>query len=656
MRRGHWLSATFLLLLPATVAAQQDTSTAVLPDIVVSEGRVPLPAHAVTEAVTVLSGATLRAEGLHLVQDALREVPGFAVVQQGSFGGVTSVFARGGESDYVKVFVDGIAVNEPGGAFDLASLTLDDVERIEVVRGPASVTYGSDAVTGVVRIFTQRGGGPLHGSVEGRMGTLGTTDGQARAAGQLGAARWSVGASAMGSDGSYAFNNRFSNAGLTARLGLRPDARSDASLTARVGGSTSHFPTDGAGVPSDSNQFTRDRSTVLGLEGGRQLSGSVELRASAAYAWHRLGFTDQPDGPSDTLGFGYASERQSRSIRWNVDGRVIARPSLRSMISAGLQFERQLLRTAASYTSNFGDGSSSSSDPVLDRGRNSGAAYVEGRADLARGLVLTSGARIEQDQAFGTFATWRAGLRRDLSGGFSIRASAGTGFKAPTFAENYANSPFEVGNPGLQPERSSSWESAVEYEDTGSNLKLTITYFDQRFHDLIQYVGASAGEPTYQNLGAALARGAELSLEARLVRGWQGGLTGTWLETRVTDAGASSSPAFADGSALIRRPAASGAVWLRGTVGGRVHLDTRFSHVGPRDDVDFSAFPGARVRLQSYSLLAAAIDVEVLPEAGARPGVSLLLRGDNLLGEQYETVRGFPGLGRTVIAGARLAW
>jgi outer membrane cobalamin receptor len=105
----------------------------------------------------VISGADLRARGVTRVSDALREVPGATLVQSGSYGAVTSLFLRGGESRYTKVLIDGVAVNAPGGSFDFSHLTTDNIDRIEIVRGPASVLYGADAVSGIIQIFTRRG-------------------------------------------------------------------------------------------------------------------------------------------------------------------------------------------------------------------------------------------------------------------------------------------------------------------------------------------------------------------------------------------------------------------------------------------------------------------------------------------------------------------
>ena len=155
----HALRALPLLAFSVTLAGQAPADTVELNPVIVTATRFPRSAAAVPAAVTVLRGVELRAQGIHTVFEALRDVPGATVVQTGSFGGQTSLFLRGGQSNYVKVLVDGVPVNQPGGSFDFANLTTDNVERIEVVRGPASVLYGSDAVTGVVQIVTRRGTG-----------------------------------------------------------------------------------------------------------------------------------------------------------------------------------------------------------------------------------------------------------------------------------------------------------------------------------------------------------------------------------------------------------------------------------------------------------------------------------------------------------------
>ncbi|MFL5468227.1 MAG: TonB-dependent receptor, partial [Gemmatimonadaceae bacterium] len=162
---------TLALALVAHDLVAQTADTAQLRTVVVSASKVPRPAATLSQAVTVLSGDDLRARGVTRVADALREVPGASLVQSGSYGALTSLFLRGGESRYTKVLIDGVPVNSPGGFFDFSHLTTDNIDRIEIVRGPASVLYGADAVSGIVQIFTRRAAGNRRASLAARGGT-----------------------------------------------------------------------------------------------------------------------------------------------------------------------------------------------------------------------------------------------------------------------------------------------------------------------------------------------------------------------------------------------------------------------------------------------------------------------------------------------------
>src|SRR2546429_4347971 len=168
------LRALALVILPVPLAAQEPTDTVALNPVVVTATRIPTPADGVPVAVTVLRGTELRERGILTVAEALRGVPAASVVTTSSYGSQTSLFLRGGQSNYVKVLIDGVPQNAPGGAYDFANLTTDNIERIEVVRGPASVLYGSDAVAGVVQIFTRDGGGPTQGRVAASGGADGS--------------------------------------------------------------------------------------------------------------------------------------------------------------------------------------------------------------------------------------------------------------------------------------------------------------------------------------------------------------------------------------------------------------------------------------------------------------------------------------------------
>jgi outer membrane receptor protein involved in Fe transport len=264
----------------ASAAAAQSTApdrlardTAALRPVVVTATRVALALPVQTAGVTVLQGADLRARGIVSVAQALREVPGAAVVQSGSTGGVTSLFLRGGESRYTKVLIDGVPANQPGGSFDFAFLTTDNVERIEVVRGPASVLYGSDAMSGVVQVFTRGGRGPASPRLMVRGGTYGTVDAEAGVQGGSARAGYSldlahhVTAGLYGDSsvvlpagrGTRTLDHTFRNSVASGAVRLAPDAASDVRLAARFSDGRYAFPTDGNGAVNPLQNAARGR-------------------------------------------------------------------------------------------------------------------------------------------------------------------------------------------------------------------------------------------------------------------------------------------------------------------------------------------------------------------------------------------------------------
>ena len=635
------------------VTAQEAQDTTRLPELIVTPTRLPTPADAVVSSVTVITGEDLRARGVRFVQDALREVPGAAVVQVGSFGGVSSLFLRGGESDYVKVLIDGVPANQSGGAFNWANLTTDNVDRIEIMRGPGSVIYGSDAVSGVVQIFTRRGEGGF--SVEGgaEAGSFGTLNGHGGVLGGTPRLTYSADASRFATDGTYRFNNDYGNTALSGSVRGLPDSRTDASLSVRFTDSRYHFPTDFAGVLADSNQSNADEMLTLAADVGRRLGPRYDLRLTAGGNRTVGEFDDRPDNAADTLGFGFASHRDSRAERGNLDARINGTLSPVLTVTGGVQVERETERQSGETTSNFG-GIATTPDTPFDRGRTTFGYYTQGVLDLASGLALNLNARVDHNSAFGAFFTYRAGAVYRLPSGTRIRASLGRSFKAPTFCEQFCNAPFVVGDSTLRPERSTSWEAGLEQGLAGGRVSVWATYFDQRFRDMIVYDGSGApGEPTYFNGAAAKSRGIETGLTASLMRHMKVSASYTYLLAEAADDGGLPSATFAAGQRLIRRPRHSAELAVRGRVLDRVTLGGSVIYVGPRDDVDFNQFPAHRVELPGYATVDLATEVEVVRPGPERPGVSGVLRVENLFSEVYDQVVGFAGRRRGVFGGAK---
>jgi vitamin B12 transporter len=646
------IASSLALSTLSTAVAQDVRDTTRLEELVVTATRLPTSPDAVVSSITTISGEDLRARGLRFVQDALREVPGASVVQVGSYGGVSSLFLRGGESDYVKVLVDGVPVNQAGGSYNWANLTTDNVDRIEILRGPASVIYGSDAVSGVVQVFTRSGQGGPTVEASGEAGTFGSLAGQAAVLGGSRSLSYSATAGRVDTDGTYPFNNDYGNTVLSGALRANPGDRTDMKLTARFADSRYHFPTDFSGMLADSNQSNADQAISLAVDAGRRLGSRYEVRLTAAGSRTDAEFEDRSDNPADTVGFAFASHRDARAKRGSLDARLNAFLSSAVTLTTGAQVERETERQSGESTSNFG-GIVTTADTPFDRGRTTLGYYAQVVAEPTSGLALNVNARVDDNSGFGTFLTYRAGAAYQLPTRTRIRASLGRAFKAPTFCEQFCDAPFVVGDSTLRPERSTSWEVGIEQPVIDGRLSLWATYFDQRFRDLIVYDGsAPPGEPTYLNGAAAHARGIEGGFTTSVAEGVRASGSYTYLVTEATDDAGMPSASFAAGEQLIRRPAHSAELALRARL-DRVSLGGSVTYVGKREDVDFNEFPSRRVELPAYALVDLAAEVEVLRPGGGRPGVAATLRVENLFNQRYDQVVGFTGRTRGVFGGAR---
>lgn len=630
--------AAALVLSPLPAATQQ--APFVLEGLVVTASPTPRAAGDVARFVTVLEGDVLRAQGLTSVADALRAVPGVAVVQGGSFGAVTSVFLRGGESDHVQVLVDGVPVNQPGGSFDFSGLLLHNVERIEVVRGPASSLYGSDAMAGVIHVITRTGRGGPSGEVSLRGGSFARREASARAEEGGGVASWSTSVTRLSTDGVYARNSGFENRVASAHVRLAPDLQTRASVALRLAERTHRFPTDGSGAVTDENAFTFGDEASVALTAARALSARLELRGSLAIAQTDGGTDDQPDSPADTLGT-YAFTSLDHMRRTVADVRAhLTLPH--GLATFGVEVEEQKQRSFSQVASQWG--------PSVGRsgyGRQNRAAFVH-LTGAREGFSFAAGSRLEDNERFGRFASWNAEVGWRWAAGTRLRASAGRGMKEPTFFENFARG-WVRGNPDLLPERSRSVEVGLEQEGLGGRGVVRATVFTQRLRDLIQYVAfpAAVGDPNYVNVAAAATSGMELAAEGRVGPVVWGG-DWSWTRTEVLEANTDDGEGadFVPGSSLLRRPRHAGGVHatLSGAW-GTLRMDVRV--VGSRADRDFSSWPARRVELPRHQVVSLGGEVPV-------GRVVLGVRAENLLDARYEDVSGYPAPGRGLYLGGRV--
>lgn len=642
--------AAMMLIIATPVSGQQASPSSpsyVLDGLVVTGVPQPRAETAMGNTVTVLDGLELRAAGVTRVTDALRSVPGLALVEGGSFGGVVSLFLRGAESDYVQVLIDGVQVNQPGGSFDFSGLTTDNVERIEILRGPASALYGSDAVGGVIHIITRGGSGGPRGTASIRGGSYGRQEWSLDLHGGTESVSYGFALSDNQTDGILEFNNAFSNQVLSGVVRFVPDERSRIEVSARLGNREFHFPTDGSGNVVDQNAFSYADEASLGLDAERQVTERVRLDFTLSSYESDGGTDDAIDGPADTLGFyAFTSLNAVRRTTARAQSHMLLGESTTGTI--GVELGDQEQRSFSESKSQYGPSSGESRN---ERWNRAGFIHV---VSSVQALNVNGGARIEDNELFGRSATWQLGASWSYAASGRVRGAAGTGIKEPTFFENYATG-FATGNPDLDPERSTSWEIGVEQDLIEGVLQFSGAWFDQNFQDLIQYTFAppNPGDPNYFNVAEARARGMEAGL--MLSTGSIAASTDiTWLDTEVVDSGFDSGEGatFVEGERLLRRPR----VVLGGSLRyrhARGSLTASMRRIGEREDRDFSTFPATSVTLDAYTLLGVGAEVSII-EGTSGSSLALTVRGENLLDAGYQEVFGFAAPGRQLYLGARV--
>jgi vitamin B12 transporter len=630
-------------------ASAQARDTARIASVVVSATRVPISLSSLPVAVTVIRGEDLRLRGVTTVGDALNDVASAYVAQTGSQGGTTSLFLRGGESKYVKVLIDGVPANDPGGVYDFASLTTDNIDRIEVVRGPASVIHGADAATGVVQIITRRGDGAPRVEADVRFGSaprraigakaMSTIDGTASLSGALASGSYAVAIARHGSDGLYELNNGYKNNVLSGRFIFTPQPNTELRLALRYNDYQFNYPTNSAGDVTDSNAYRTEDRTAIGLEIERRLSSTLRSVLAINSSVNDGGTDDGRNAAGDS----YISQDKirRRGGEWRLHWLA-----QRAAITMGVSIEEQDQRSQSQSQSTFGPFYS-----VFKAARRNMGEYVEVVITASERLTATLGYRSDDNERFGTFGTGRAGISWRPLQSTRLRATFGSAFREPSFFENYATG-FVAGNPGLKPEKVTGTDIGLEHDLLGGRAQVGITAFSQLFRDMIDYTGASACGFSYCNVAEAESRGIEAEARARVFRSLDAAISATFLQTEVTEPGydASAGGLYHTGESLIRRPGTKWSADLTYRGAGPLSASMRAIVVGARADRDFH-FPATPVTLPSYQRLDLGAEYAVRQIGANRTW--LTLRVENLLDEEYQNVFNFLAPRTTVALGLR---
>jgi vitamin B12 transporter len=591
----------FLSLFPLTA---QQTSAPVQETIVVTASAQPESVEETPATVTVITREEIEARGARDVADVLREVPGLAISRTGSPGKSTSLFIRGGSSKQALVLWNGVEMNNPYfSGYNFGQLSTSGVERVEIVRGPFSALYGSEAVSGVVQVLTEpRTSGA---TVDVQLGENGLVNGSLAGAfvGERFLAHGSV--ERREDDGFFANDDSQSDA-FSAGATFKPLAGLSFGLLAR------HSSYD-LGIPfSPNSSYDAFVPSPLRREEGSETQFVVPIRYESNGNAYELRVSEARRGETFRDPDGAGDSDTDSTIRG-------ARASARfktgfGTITAGGEYERAEVDHLSAFS-------------VIDeRDRTNKSLFLEDRMSFAlaatSSIEVTAGLRYDDFDTFGGETTPRVAAAY-LNNGHKFRAAYGAGFRAPAIGELY--SPF-FGNAELEAERSTNYE--IGYERFTTNGSASVTLFHADYDDLIAF-----GTSTFENIAAATARGIELGASRRF-GAFDVLASYTWLDTEDE----------ATGERLLRRPEHSGSIAL-GYHHGAYDAQFVVTHKGQRDDVT-DLFPFGTVSNEANTTA----DFTLHYTMGA---LSPYLKIENLTNERYEEVFGYASAPRRAIVGIR---
>ncbi|MEM1345053.1 MAG: TonB-dependent receptor [Pseudomonadota bacterium] len=642
IQRGVALAA----LLGTSAAMAQETApeappeTLILDELLISAGRTPVGVDETGRAFTVITGEQLEAQGVRYVAEALRRVPGVAVSRTGSVGGLTQVRLRGAEGNQVLVLIDGLEVSSIAqGEFDFGSLQVAGIERIEVLRGPQSALYGSNASAGVISIITKRGargGTDWSGTIEG--GTDGTALVQGTVSG--GGTNWngSLTASfrrtagfnvATGTDDAESERDGDRNFTLTGRASV------DVTEDLRFGGTfflrdresefdsqLFPFPADAtSGLVVDSNSVNEARDIALGLFGRYEMLDDAlvhELRFEVTDTRSENVIDDVPGFTSE--GRRYKGVVQS-SYAFDIG-------TIENLATAAVEIEEEINQASTG-----------------DQTRTLIGLVGEYRVSPLDGLDLQAGLRYDFNDAFEDALTYSVGASYAIAGtGTRLHASVGRGVVNPSFSEQFGFSPGRfIGNPDLDPERTFQWDIGVEQSLFDGRVVFDATYFRGRVTDeIISGFDTAASLPTSVNAtGESPRQGVELALTLLPIDALS--LTASYTYT-LSEEGST-------GFQEVRRPRhTAGLDALYRFAGDRATLGLGLTYSGDQRDLDFTAgtFPAPLITLDSYVLLNIQGSYEVTEN------LAVFARVENATNTDYQEVFNFETQGIAGFAGLRV--
>ncbi|HEV7336020.1 MAG TPA: TonB-dependent receptor [Bosea sp. (in: a-proteobacteria)] len=621
-------------LNPLAVRAQAGPETIRLDEVVVSATGTPTPAREVASSVTVITADQIQREQRRTLPQALAAVPGLNIVQIGGPGGQTSVFMRGTNSNHVKVLIDGIDANDPSTpnrSFDFGSMLTNDIERIEVLRGPQSGLYGADALGGVISITTKRGEGPPKLTASAEAGSYGTFNQAFGLSGGDDRFNYAFSIAHLKSDstpvtppnlvppGRRINPNSYDNWNYSARLGFKLTDTLSLNWVGRY--SDGYLLSTGdSGFPSVPNAYRSSQSYKQAFTRGELVFDPFDGRFVNRFgiAYTNQDRSNRSPNAAGILGLPTDNLGERTKYDWRGDLKLMEG----QMLVMGLQYENERLESRSLTASNGNTG-----------------AFVELQSNWSERFFTVANIRRDEDETFGGHTTYRLAPTFIVPGTETkLKASYGTGFKAPTLSQRFSDSrpAFNFyGNPNLKPEESRGYDIGFEQPLLDNKLQIGATWFHNDIDNLIL---TNAARTSYTNIGRAQTKGVESFVALELSPQFK--IRADYTFTLAKDETANQE--------LLRRPRHKASLTANWIPIENLNLSATLIYVGDRVDGnrDFSI---SRMRAPGAAI------VNIAAEYKASEKLTVFGRVDNLFDKRYENPVGFLVPGLSAFGGLRVS-
>ena len=625
-RRMRYPLACFSLAIAISIVHGQEVSPTPSPgeteteQVIVSATRFDIPLDQSPASVSVITSEDFERKQIERISDALREVPGLSVVQTGSAGQLTSVFTRGLRSEHTQVLLDGIPINQGlQGAFNFADFTTDDIDRIEVVRGPQSTLYGPRALAGVIQIFTKQGTGTPGVMGAAEAGSYDTFREWTESDGKIEQFDYSLGASRVDTDNARP-NNNYRNTAAITDVGWSPNEQ------LRVG-SLFMYSDSEIGLP---NTIFDPRPIDHFLTERWLIGPHIDWKATDWWEHKLIVSYDHERQINDPNEDGFVGPTRALFERTQIDYQNDLHATSWLTLTSGFFYSRLNAGQERPFVLQiFGPQPTFVSDHTEQV-----AGLLQTTLTPIENLIFVAGGRFDHFNQFGGVWTYRfAGSYKIDKTNTTLHSSVATGFSPPSSQDKIFGNNF-----GLKPERDLGWDIGVEQRLWENRVMVGLTYFH---NDLSNVIGFNGLFQTL-NLGAAETQGLEAELHAQPIPNLVFSASYTYLDAEKTSAKDISQ---LQGARLPRRPrnevyVSASYLWWKKL---RTTIEAKF--VNAREELNFG---GPNFDIEDYSFVNIAAEYEV------NPHLSIFGRIDNLTNEQYSEVFGFPALRRAAYGGLKL--